>query len=187
MEHPETFRAGSQLRTTLERAANVAPRTHQSRWNDKRFACAGVRGRYRIRQRHSVCTIAGVAPTEELAHGIVQAARTVHSELGAGFIENIYGRALVHELKKRGFEIEREKTIKIWYGPNVVGKHRFDLVVGRAVIVELKASRGIIKVHLAQMNSYLHASDYPVGLILNFGMPELEYELLTSANNKAAV
>ena len=127
-----------------------------------------------------------VAPTEELAHAIVQAARTVHSELGPGFIESIYGRALVTELKQQCLEIEREKVIKIWYGSNVVGKHRFDLVVGGAAIVELKASRGIIKVHMAQMNSYLHASEYPVGLILNFGMPELEYELVLSPKKKSA-
>jgi GxxExxY protein len=136
-------------------------------------------------ERHSGCTIAGVTPTEELAHAIVRAARAVHSELGPGFVESVYGRALVTELKNQEIQVEREKVIKIWYGSNLVGKHRLDLVVGRAAIVELKASRGIINVHMVQMNSYLHATNYPVGLILNFGMPELEYELVISPKNNA--
>ena len=111
-------------------------------------------------------------------------ARCVHAELGPGFVESIYSRALVAELRTHGFQVEREKLIKIWYGASLVGKHRLDIVVDWAVIVELKAGRGIIKVHTAQMNSYLHATTYPLGLILNFGMPELEYELITSPKNK---
>jgi GxxExxY protein len=126
-----------------------------------------------------------VTPTEAVAHAIVHAARAVHSELGPGFVESIYGRALVTELRRQGLEIEREKVIKIWYRSNIVGKHRLDLVVGSTAIVELKSTRGIVQVHMAQMNSYLHATDYPLGLILNFGMPELEYELVISGRRIA--
>ena len=120
---------------------------------------------------------------ERSIYRIVEAARTVHQALGPGFIEGIYGRALVTELKNSGLQVEREKTIKIWYAASIVGKHRLDLVVDDAVIVELKANRGIIQVHVAQMNSYLHATNYPFGVILNFGMPELEYELIPSPKN----
>lgn len=102
----------------------------------------------------------------------------MHSALGPGFIESIYSRALVVELRSQEFRVEREKLIKIWYGSQLVGKHCLDIVVNDAVIVELKASRGIVQVHTAQMQSYLHASHYSLGLILNFGMPELEYELI---------
>ena len=122
---------------------------------------------------------------ERLVQRIVESARKVHAELGPGFIESIYGRALIAELKSSGLAVEREKLIKIWYGSSVVGKHQLDLVVDGAVIVELKASHGIIQVHMAQMNSYLHATEYPFGLILNFGMPELEHELIPSLKNKS--
>jgi GxxExxY protein len=79
------------------------------------------------------------------------------------FPESIYGRALVAELKTKGFQVEREKPIKIWYATSIVGKHRLDLVVGDAVVVELKANRGIVRVHTEQMNSYLHATNYSFG------------------------
>ena len=117
---------------------------------------------------------------ERLVYQIIDAARTVHSALGPGFLESIYGRALVAELKTKGFQVEREKLIKIWYATSVVGKHRLDLVVGNTVVVELKANRGIVRVHTEQMNSYLHATNYPFGVILYFGMPELEWEMIPS-------
>lgn len=115
---------------------------------------------------------------ERLVFRIVEAARAVHLALGPGFIESIYSRALIAELKNNGFQVEREKAIKVWYASSVVGKHLLDLVVDGTVIVELKANRGIVQVHMAQMNSYLHATDYPIGVVLNFGMPELEFELI---------
>src|SRR2546426_9463230 len=115
-----------------------------------------------------------------LIQEILKAAQSVHSKLGCGFIESVYGRALIIELKKTDFRIEREKLIKIWYGSQIVGKHFLDLVVEETIIIELKAARAIIPVHAAQMKSYLQATGYPTGLILNFGMPELQWELLQS-------
>ena len=115
---------------------------------------------------------------ENPAYRIVEAARVVHRTLGPGFLESIYGRALVAELRSRGMPIEREKQIKIWYGAQLVGKHRLDLVVEGSVVVELKANRGIVGAHAAQVRSYLQASGHPYGLIINFGMPELEWELI---------
>jgi GxxExxY protein len=78
------------------------------------------------------------------------------------------------ELKKRDFKVDRERTIKVWYGPFLVGKHRFDLIVNQIVIIELKANRGIAPVHIAQMRSYLHASSLAFGILLNFGTTALQ-------------
>ena len=120
---------------------------------------------------------------ENPAYRIVEAARAVHRTLGPGFLESIYSRALVSELKNRGLPIQREKQIKIWYGTQLVGKHQLDLVVEGDIVVELKANRGIVGAHFAQVRSYLQASGHPYGLILNFGMPELEWELVLPANS----
>ncbi len=130
--------------------------------------------------------IAGDAPMSLEGHRLIQeilkAAQSVHSKLGCGFIESVYGRALIIELKNTDFRIEREKLIKIWYGSKIVGKHFLDLVINETVIIELKAARGIMPVHAAQMKSYLHATGYPMGIVLNFGMPELQWELLEAAH-----
>ena len=109
---------------------------------------------------------------------IVDAATRVHETLGPGFLESIYGRALLAELRARGLAIERERQIKIWYGSQVVGKHSLDLVVAGTAILELKANQGLVPVHVAQLRSYLQATDYPFGLLLNFGTAKLQWEVL---------
>jgi GxxExxY protein len=113
---------------------------------------------------------------------ILDAARTVHTTLGPGFIESIYARALALELRSRDFHIDRERTIKIWYGPSLVGKHRFDLIVNHVVIIELKAGRSIAPIHIAQMRSYLHASSLAFGILLNFGTTELQWEVVAQSS-----
>jgi GxxExxY protein len=113
---------------------------------------------------------------EALVREIVDAATRVHKTLGPGFLESIYCRALLSELRGRGLLIERERQIKIWYGSQVVGKHSLDLVVENAAIVELKANHGLLSVHAAQLRSYLQATDYAFGLLLNFGTTTLQWE-----------
>jgi GxxExxY protein len=127
-----------------------------------------------------------VDDNENPAYRIV-AARAVHHALGPGVLESIYSGALISELKSRAMPIQREKQIKIWYGTQLVGKHQLDLVVDGSIVVELKANRGIVGAHVAQVRSYLQASGHPYGLILNFGMPELEWELVVPANSTPAV
>ena len=113
-----------------------------------------------------------------LLRQIVDAATCVHSTLGPGFLESIYSRALFAELRSHGLLTERERQIKIWYGSQIVGKHSLDLVVEATAIVELKANQGLIPAHLAQLRSYLHATTYPLGLLLNFGAVQLQWEVL---------
>src|SRR5947209_2648639 len=87
---------------------------------------------------------------DQLLFRILAAARAVHEALGPGFVENTYARALLSEVSRK-FHVDRDKTIKIWHGSVLVGRHRLDLVVDHSVIVELKAGRAIIPLHLAQM------------------------------------
>ena len=117
-----------------------------------------------------------ISELDRLVHEIVAAARRVQETLGPGFLESIYGKALLAELKSRGLRIEREKSFKIWYASQIVGRHVLDLVVEDRVIVEVKVGRGIIPVHGAQVRSYLQATAYPVGVIVNFGLTELEWD-----------
>jgi GxxExxY protein len=119
-----------------------------------------------------------------LAYSILESARLVHGTLGPGFVESIYGRGLMVELKGKGFQVERERVIKIWYAACCVGKHRLDLIVNQTAIIELKANRSIIPVHVAQVLSYLYATDYPFGLVLNFGTIELQWEIVRPDRNR---
>lgn len=113
---------------------------------------------------------------DELIHRIIQAARDVHQSLGTGFVEPIYSKAFGLEVRSRGISVEREKPIRIFYQSCVVGRHFLDFVIEGRIIVELKANRGIVPVHHAQVRSYLAASEYSMGLIINFGLADLQWE-----------
>jgi GxxExxY protein len=115
-----------------------------------------------------------VTPEDELATGrIIAAAIAVHRELGPGFVESVYQRALSIELDSRQIKYRRECVVEILYGGSLVGHHRLDLVAEDGIVVELKAIRTFEAVHFAQLRSYLRAANLRIGLLLNFALPRV--------------
>jgi GxxExxY protein len=104
---------------------------------------------------------------------VIGAAVAVHSALGSGFLEGVYQRALEMELDAQRIRFERQLKVEVRYRGQVVGVHRLDFLVEDVVVVELKAASAIIDAHLAQLRSYLKATDIRVGLLLNFNAPVL--------------
>src|SRR5260221_325008 len=105
---------------------------------------------------------------------IIGAAIEVHRRLGPGFLESIYENALLLELQKRGLTAERQVEIRVMYEGIEVGRHRLDLLVESAVIVELKAVRNLEDIFFATVRSYLKAANKENGLLLNFAKTTLE-------------
>jgi len=111
---------------------------------------------------------------KELTDKIIQAFYCVYNELGFGFLENVYQNALYFELVNRGFNVEPQKEINVYYQTQLVGKYRADLIVDNLVILELKAVDFLVAEHEFQLINYLKATNKEVGLLLNFGMkPEI--------------
>jgi GxxExxY protein len=111
---------------------------------------------------------------EELTEKIIGAAIEVHRRLGPGFLESIYEKALIIELRKRGLAVESQQELIVEYDGIEVGQHQLDLFVENTIIVELKAIKNIEDVHFAIVRSYLRAAGRKHGLILNFAKPTLE-------------
>jgi GxxExxY protein len=105
----------------------------------------------------------------------------VHRELGPGFLESIYEKALKIELSKRGLKFDYQREIRIEYLGVEVGTHKLDLLVENTIIVELKAVKELSDIHFAQLRSYLKAANLKVGLLLNFSKPTLEVKRVVSA------
>lgn len=105
----------------------------------------------------------------EITRQIINAAHTVHNELGYGFLEKIYHNSLVIELTKRVFFVEPEKPINVKYDNQPVGEYFADIVVDNKVIVEVKATDKYNPLFEAQLLNYLKATGLDVGLIINFG------------------
>jgi GxxExxY protein len=124
-------------------------------------------------------------PLSVLTGNVIAAAQEVHHTLGPGFREVVYQRSLAKELPAHGVEFNREVWIDIHYKGDKVGRRRVDFIVGDSsgdVMVEIKAKAGLEDVDFVQTLSYLKASGYPVGLLLNFGTKQLEIRRL--ANSK---
>jgi GxxExxY protein len=108
--------------------------------------------------------------TEAIVRQVIGAGLAVHRALGPGFLEPVYDRALGIELGYRGLSIERQKPIVISYRGELVCRHRLDLVVEGAVVIEVKAVKKLRPIHAAQILSYLKASGCRVGLLMNFNV-----------------
>jgi len=110
----------------------------------------------------------GLVLEEELTGRIIKCAVAVHRELGPGFLESIYQRALGIELRLAGLDYESEKLVRVSYRGHYLATHRLDLVVANRVVVETKSVDGLDDAHVAQVLSYLRATGIHVGLLLNF-------------------
>lgn len=116
----------------------------------------------------------------ELAHAditaqIVRAFFDVYNELGVGFLENVYKRAMVVLLKERGFACKVEVPIPIFFHGENIGDYRADFIVENVVIVEVKTGPAIHPVYMSQAYNYLKASKLLVALVMNYG-PKAEFK-----------
>ena len=109
---------------------------------------------------------------------IIGAAFEVHQELGYGFLERVYQRALQVELIRRGVAAEIERRIQVQYKGVVVGDYDADLIVADSVAVEIKVNPQYDKRDEAQLLNELKATGLKVGLLVNFGRNKVEYKRL---------
>jgi len=116
---------------------------------------------------------------EELSRQIIGCSFDVINELGAGFLESVYEKALHIALTESGLAVERQKPIEVRFRSQVVGDFYADLLVEGKILVELKAVKTIAPEHQAQIINYLNATGVSVGLLINFGNPRLEYKRFT--------
>ena len=111
---------------------------------------------------------------KEVTETIIGCAYRVYNKMGFGFLESVYEKCLLIELRKAGLDTESQKPITVYYDGEIVGEFVADIIVNDAIILELKSVRRIIKAHEVQMVNYLVATGKPVGLILNFGERKVE-------------
>lgn len=116
---------------------------------------------------------------EEITRSVIGCAFEVINELGAGFLESVYEKALLLALRQKGLSAESQRPIKVMFRGECVGDFYADILVEEKVIVELKAVKAIAPEHQAQIINYLNATGLEVGLLINFGNAKLEYRRFT--------
>jgi GxxExxY protein len=106
---------------------------------------------------------------KELTREIISSAYAVHNTLGYGFLEKIYHRALIIELESRGIPVESQEKLIVRYRDKIIGEFMPDIIVENRVIVEVKSTENHNPAFEAQLLNYLKATDFEVGLLVNFG------------------
>ncbi|MEX0722498.1 MAG: GxxExxY protein [Gracilimonas sp.] len=118
---------------------------------------------------------------EELTEKIIECFYTVYNRLGYGFLESVYEKAMLIELKRAGLKAVRQFPVSVSYRDKNVGEFFADIIVDEKVIIELKAARKLDKDHEYQLINYLKATEIEVGLLLNFGRnPEFKRKVFSN-------
>jgi GxxExxY protein len=116
-----------------------------------------------------------VEELNSLSSIILTSAITVHREMGPGLLEGIYQYCLVDELLSRGLAVKKSVMVPLHYKTKPLNKdYIMDLLVEDEIILELKSVEGLLKVHEAQLISYLKLADKRLGFLINFNVPLLK-------------
>ncbi len=119
----------------------------------------------------------------EISYKILEATFKVHTALGPGLLESSYQAVLVHELKKMGLQVDKEKSLPLIYEEvHLEIGYRIDILVENKVIIEVKSVDALNDVHLAQVLTYLKLSDCKLGLLLNFNVKSMKQGIRRVAN-----
>jgi len=111
---------------------------------------------------------------EALTGNIIKAFFQVYNSLGYGFLEKVYENAMAVELALNGLRVRQQMRINVYYKGQSVGEYWADMTVNERILLELKAKENLCEEHRWQLVNYLRATNYEVGLLLNFGRkPEL--------------
>ncbi len=117
---------------------------------------------------------------------MIGAAFAVHNQLGFGFLESVYEKALSIELAKSGIAHKTQFPVQVWYGGQIVGDFIADMVVEGALVIELKSVTSLTTAHEVQLVNYLTATKHDTGLLINFGPTNVDvkrkYRTLPSKN-----
>lgn len=117
---------------------------------------------------------------DPLTHKIIGCCYEVHKELGPGFLEKIYSKALIIQFENENIKFECEKEFNVYFKNKLAGKFRCDFFIEGNVILEIKSVTGIQpKLFQSQLISYLKASKIKTGLLVNFGNGSCEVKRLS--------
>ena len=104
-----------------------------------------------------------------LTHKVIGCAYKVHNTLGFGFLEKVYENALKLELKKQGIYVRQQPKLPVFYDSQQVGLYFPDLCIDDQLIIEIKATVGLVIEHELKLIHYLSATGIDNGLLINFG------------------
>jgi GxxExxY protein len=119
----------------------------------------------------------------EVTEKIIGVFYDVYNELGFGFAECVYHKSMLIALAQAGLTVETQVALSVCFRGHLVGDFKADILVERAVILELKAANDFVPANESQLLNYLKCSPVEVGLLLNFG-PKPKFKRLVFDNER---
>ena len=117
---------------------------------------------------------------DRITERIIGCVYKVSNILGSGFFAKVYENALTLELGNNALKVKQQHGIQVRYDGVVVGEFAADLLVEGKIIIELKATKALDDIHMAQCLNYLKTTDLSVCLLVNFGKPKAEIRRIVS-------
>lgn len=117
----------------------------------------------------------------DITEKIIRAYYNVYNKLGYGFLEKVYEKSMIIELRRLGLQCMNQLPVKVYYEKTEVGFYIADIIAEEKVIIEIKAAETLSDAHEAQLTNYLRATETEVGILLNFGKkPAFKRKVLTA-------
>jgi GxxExxY protein len=127
-------------------------------------------------------TASGDFPLKSETHAIIGCAFDVLNEVGHGLHEKCYENSLVVDFKIRRIPFLQQRRYEVRYKGEFVGEFIPDLIAFDCIVVDTKVIERITDHERGKMLNYLRITNLPVGLILNFKHPRLEWERIVLSN-----
>lgn len=124
---------------------------------------------------------------DALTERVIAAIIEVSNTLGAGFLEKVYHRALLHELHLCGIRAVAEAPFAVTYKGREIGEYFPDILVEDVLLLELKCTERISNEHIAQCLNYLRASGLTLCLLINFQRPKVEWKRIILTHPSACI
>lgn len=124
-------------------------------------------------------------PHGDLTQEVLGAFFRVYGELGYGFLEHVYLKALAIELSYRGIPVSREMPVSVFYKGVTVGTYRADLIAGHEIVIAVKAGEDVSDSDRFQLLNYLRCSGKEIGLLLHFGPHAVSRRVLRTGQGVA--
>ena len=111
-----------------------------------------------------------------LIQTMIECAKAIRRQLGPGYLESVYKNAMLIEIEKHHLPYQTEVPLNVFYDGIVVGKYRADIIVGKRLILQIKATTNLTVANEIQLVNYLTATGIDDGLLVNFGADLLQFK-----------
>jgi len=112
---------------------------------------------------------------DELSNKVLGCAIEVHRELGPGLLESTYEQCLAYELARAKIPFQVQLGLPVQYKETRLDcGYRIDLLVDERLLVELKSVEQLLRLHEAQLLTYMKLAKIKFGLLINFNVPLLK-------------